>query len=38
MTLVIEVIRVSMTLLEQVIIIGGAFVVGFFAGWWVRGR
>lgn len=33
-----EVIRVSMTLVEQLLIIGGAFVIGFFAGWWVRGR
>lgn len=33
-----EVIRVSMTLLEQVLIIGGSFVLGFAGGWWTRGR
>lgn len=31
-----EVIRVSMPLLEQVLIIGGAFAAGFFLGICVR--
>jgi hypothetical protein len=32
-----ETIRVSMSLVEQLLIIGGAFVAGFVVGWWVRG-
>ena len=32
-----EAIRVSMPLVEFVLIAGGAFVVGFFLGVWIRG-
>lgn len=32
-----ESIRVSMPLVEMVLITGAAFVVGFFLGVWVRG-
>jgi len=32
-----EVIRVSMPLAELLLIVGGAFVVGFSLGWWVKG-
>ncbi|TDW87278.1 hypothetical protein EV137_5351 [Kribbella pratensis] len=33
-----EVIRVSMPLAEQLLIIGGALVVGFAVGWWTARR
>jgi hypothetical protein len=31
-----DVIRVSMNLVEQLLIVGFAFAAGFFAGIWVR--
>jgi len=33
-----ETIRVSMPLIELVLIMGGSFVVGCATGWWIRGR
>lgn len=32
-----QAIRVSMPLVEMVLIVGAAFVIGFFVGVWVRG-
>lgn len=32
-----ETIRVSMPLVELVLIVGGSFVIGCVVGWWVRG-
>lgn len=36
--MIAESIRISLPLVEGLLITGGAFVVGFFAGWWARGR
>lgn len=36
--MIAEVVRVSMNVTEFIIAVGFAFVLGFFAGWWVRGR
>lgn len=35
--MIAEAIRLSMPLVEFVLIVGAAFVVGFFVGVWVRG-
>lgn len=36
MTLVTEVIRVSMNVAEFFICVGAAFALGFAGGWWVK--
>jgi hypothetical protein len=33
-----QAIRVSMPLVELLLIMGGSFVLGCGVGWWVRGR